>query len=241
MGRMSTISIIAYAEAAVWIDHKVAPVLVQRLAEGRYGFKPEFAYINAQNVAKQLSKALPTILKRVAAYNIDYLTLSTWGTYDPNLDYPPYADLSLSDDRENDCHLSLTLPVALEQISHDEVNHLIQITERVIEDSRAQYACVHESADWEQLHDERDGDLLFLRSCSRGAYWLTYFCDEYVGRLEGEKKLKAAPAWQVRELPNGILLISHPDPKDFDKEPKKSDIHKLHEYLQSLVKPEDKP
>lgn len=224
------IDIGAYANGKTWIDHSVAPLLVQNAIDGHYGFKPAWALINDADKPKPLDKTLPDILKRLKTNKIDDLTLSE--TEDDN---STAINLSISNDEDLECNVYLKVPFLAKDDGESEVSSLVKLATKLIKDSQAEYAFIHDSKGWVGLQNERDCTLLFVESCARGAYWVTYFCNEYVERLGGLAKLKAVPALKVETLDKGVLIYACSDPIDLNKEPKLSKIRKLQTSLEKLV------
>jgi hypothetical protein len=230
---MQILSIGAYAEAPIWAEHRVAPLLFQELAAGHYGFQPSVAFINGKSKGVPLAGQEGKLAERLSSYGIEILRLAASESVEE-----PEANLSLSQNPEADCYLTLRLPLAPDQASSPA---LLEMIGRLAIDSHAQYLYAHDWQDWRRLRRERGGELLFLRSCARGAHWITYFSRDYAARLGGEDRLKTAPAHEVRSLPSGILLVATPDPVGLDQDPQRGQIQRLQDYLVSLVTPEDRP
>ncbi len=231
------VNIISYSIASNWIKHSVVSNIIQKSLNEHYGFNPINMFINDNSKGYQIEKYLPKLLERITSGNIRLLDICA-----STQDDPPKINMSISRFPMGPCRMSLLLPFSHELSSKkSETERLLLLTERLIEDSQPEYLFGHEERDWRKIHNERHGHLLMINSENRGAYWLSYFCNEYVNRLGGIAKLKKAPAWKIKELSNGILVISHNDPSDLDKEQKKNDIAKLHDYFKSLVKEKERP
>lgn len=234
---MSSLTLTSQAFFNTWSSHSVLDRVIQNAVAGTYGFVPTMAYVDDDNRAKPLDKHLSRILQRVASGSIDELTLSAVDS-----EIPPLANLSWSRTPGVPCTFSIEKPCSPEWGAAQGVAELVRLAEQVIADSHAEYAYVHDKADWARLHHERRGHLLMIRSCARGPFWLTYYCAAYVERLGGAGLLLSAPAHVTRRLGDGgVLLLSHPDPLHMDQEPRRGELQRLHEYLQSLVPQDYRP
>lgn len=150
----------------------------------------------------------------------------------------PHVDLSVALLKGVGSNISVFLKF---EPPYDAADFWIQLANKIISDSGVLYLAVHDWEDARRLHRERPSPFLMLYSEARGAHWITYFCNEYVTRLGGRETLLTAPAWQIRDLPSGTLIISHPDPCGLGQEPKASEIARLNDFLHSLVDPEERP
>ncbi|SEL27792.1 hypothetical protein SAMN05444354_10592 [Stigmatella aurantiaca] len=234
---MSSIQLVFQAKIETWSSHGVLERVIQNTSSGAYGFLPATAYINDTNQGKALSTHLPRILQRVAAGSIEELTLSAGGS-----EAPPLVNLSWGNEPNTLCTLTLEKPLFSGWGTPQGVDELVQLAEKLIADSHAEYAFVHEEEGWFKLHNERFGRLLMIRSCARGPFWLTYYCSAYVHRLGGAAKLLSAPVHRALQLGDGgVLLLSHPEPLHMDEEPQRSELQRLYEYLKSLAPSENKP
>jgi hypothetical protein len=234
---MSTLKILAYSSSALWQKHGVAAAVVEQSLGGAYGLVPRYAYLNAHDKGHPLDgKWVPKILDRLAAGTMQSLDLAV-----ERDDGPSMINLHIRKDPDVESILSIKVPLDFGSTTVSGLDRALAIVDQVIAVTHAEYLCAHDATDWVRLHNERRGHLLFIRSSARGAHWMTYFCGEDVKRLGGPQPLIAAPAYQARPVRGGILLISHPEPANMEMDPRRADIQRLHQYLQSLVQAEERP
>jgi hypothetical protein len=226
---MSSFIVLSYASSKIWQEHEVAQKVVQHAVAGRYGFTPQTMHINGQDKGRTVDdKAVDHVVTRIRSGNVQSLDLVVSGVYEV-----PYASLTLGRGAASTSMLSVEIPLGTQR--------LVEISEEILRTTHAEYLSGHEKKDWKRLHDERRGHRLFVPGRARGAHWLTYFCAEYTDRLGGADTLRAAPVLESRGIDGGILLVSHPDPGGMGDEPRRSEIERLQQYLQDLVKPEERP
>jgi hypothetical protein len=219
-----TITIIGYVERGVWNNQDSIPGLLDSFIEGQYGFEPRSLHVNANDKGQPPRGALANVLRRIIAGSVGEIEFRSAG-----MDEAPLATVSLADEPHQECHVALELPYTPGR--EYEVLHL---AETLAGESHARFLLAHDTDDWMRLHHERP--LLVLpRSCLRGAFWVTFLCSDYVKRLGGKERVLAAPFFQSRLVEGGVMLISHPDPLDMDREPRRAEIQRLQEYLKALV------
>lgn len=233
---VSSIILTAYTFAGKWLDARLTYPCLEQAASGRYGFKPENVFINDLSNGKALAKYWPNLRRRAEAGTLETVCMTPAGEDDL-----PSFTLHLSANRGASCIATLRVPYDPQRMDIPLVQRVRTIAQALISDTRAQFMRGHDYQAWGQLHRERRGHLLMTHSQVDGAYWLTYLCDDYVARLGGESSLLSAPAFQATRLPGGILLQSHATPLQPGDEPRLHELAKLHDYLCSITRPEDRP
>jgi len=224
---MSHLLMIAFGSPSTWTARRIPKGLIEGLVAGRYGFQPELVKFNGEDLGHPLNEAVPLLFRRVDSGNLDELTFEpASGTEDLS------ASMSLTQNPGATSSVSIKIPLAA---AAEDIEKIVTIAERLAEDSAAEYLCAHDAEDLGRLHFSREARL-FVPGRAKGAFWLTYFCDEYVERLGGNERIREAPAYQARALISGVLLRSHPDPLNMAHEPKRSELSALHEYLTTLAK-----
>ncbi|HAM21433.1 MAG TPA: hypothetical protein DCQ04_04020 [Actinobacteria bacterium] len=218
------------------MDAGLTARLVQCALSGRYGFKPSEIFVNDHPSGKSIPEYHTKLMRRIEAGSVELLDATMGGA-----DTLPVFHISVSGNSGASCITKVRLPYSPTEVDPEFVQRVRQVAQCLIEDTCAEFLRGHDFDEWGRLHRERKGRRLFVPSQVDGAYWLTYLCGDYVTRLGGEAKFTVAPVASCSRVSDGVLLQSHASFVGLDQGPHKGGLDSLHNYLASLVKPEDRP